>query len=188
MQGRDIADLYLPKLNDGKTALERKPWREEFFYKFTFLDERFIASSNVLVRKMRKLIDWYYYKRFQLFDIEKHPLELYDVIDDPVNAEVVSAMKKLLSEIHDGLKGPKIGCNKGGDSSVKAPDEEAINREEEAKKVAEKAKEEAKKSADKVDTSSNKTSSTVGEVTTVKVVKEDTTTNPVASTVGTVKA
>ena len=78
MQGRDIADLYLPKLNDGKTALERKPWREEIFYKFTFLDERFIASSNVLVRKKWKLIDWYYYKRFQLFDIEKHPLELYD--------------------------------------------------------------------------------------------------------------
>ena len=39
MQGRDMSDLYLPNIKNGKTALERKPWRDEFFYEFTFGDE-----------------------------------------------------------------------------------------------------------------------------------------------------
>ncbi len=133
MQGRDISDLYLPNVENGKTAIERKPWRDEFFYEFTFLDENFIPSSNALVRKKWKLIDWYHYKKYQLFDLEEDPLELNDLVGEPSNAYIVSEMKKRLEEIRDGMKEPSKGCNKG-DYSINAPteEEEAIKAAKEA--------------------------------------------------------
>jgi len=127
MQGRDMSDLYLPNIKNGKTALERKPWRDEFFYEFTFGDEHQsgIPGSYALVRKKWKLIHWYHYKRYQLFDLENDSLELNDVVDDPSNAEIVSEMKKLLTKTQDGMKEPGKGCE-SGDYSLTAPDEEAI--------------------------------------------------------------
>ena len=121
MQGRDISDLYLPKRRNGKTSLERKPWRDEFFYEFTYLEERYIPSSNALVRKRWKFIDWYTFNRFQLFDLEKDPLELNDVVDDPANADIVSEMKERLMEIRDSMKEPSKGCNRKYDYMATAP-------------------------------------------------------------------
>jgi len=110
MQGRDMSDLYLPKIKDGKSVLERKPWRDEFFYEFTIWDENFIPSSNALVRKKWKFIHWYTKDAFQLFDLSSDPLELYDVKDDPANADIVRDMKFRLFQLQDGLKEPDIGC------------------------------------------------------------------------------
>ena len=110
MQGRDMSDLYLPKIENGKPVLERKPWRDEFFYEFTIFDENFIPSSNALVRKRWKFIHWYTKNGFQLFDLGSDPLELYDVKDDPANADIVKEMKARLFELRDGLKEPDIGC------------------------------------------------------------------------------
>mmetsp|Transcript_3487 Transcript_3487/g.6595 ORF Transcript_3487/g.6595 Transcript_3487/m.6595 type:complete len:683 (-) Transcript_3487:80-2128(-) len=113
MQGRDISDLYLPKIVNGKTALERKPWREEFFYEFTFLEEDAIPSSKALVRKKWKFIDWYLFNHTMLFDLEKDPLEINDVKDDPANAEIVKEMKVRLKELAESLREPDIGCETG---------------------------------------------------------------------------
>ena len=97
-----------------KTALEIKPWRNEFFYEFTFLDENFIPSSNALVRKKWKLIDWYHYKQFQLFDLENDPMELNDVVYEPKNAEVVKEMKERLAQMKANFKEEDdIGCDMG---------------------------------------------------------------------------
>ena len=105
-----MSDLYLPKIEIGKPVLERKPWRDEFFYEFTIFDENFIPSSNALVRKRWKFIHWYTKNGFQLFDLGSDPLELYDVKDDPANADIVKEMKARLNELRDGLKEPDIGC------------------------------------------------------------------------------
>ena len=110
MQGRDISDLYLPKLKDGKTVLERKPWRDEFFYEFDILDEGFIPASNALVRRKHKFIHWVNKKKYQLFDMEKDPLELHDVIDDPDYKEIVDEMKHKLEEIKKAMQEPKLEC------------------------------------------------------------------------------
>eukprot|EP00979_Chaetoceros_neogracilis_P015001 scaffold5222_cov282-Chaetoceros_neogracile.AAC.16 len=126
MQGRDISDLYLPKVENGKPVLVRKPWRDEFFYEFTFMDENYIPSSNALVRKKWKYIDWYAKNHEQLFDLENDPLELNDVKDDPANAEIVKDMRKRMIELRDDLKEPELECDKHGDYSAHAPDLDAI--------------------------------------------------------------
>ena len=114
MQGRDISDLYLDNYDDsGKTALEREPWRDEFFYEFTYLEENSIPSSNALVRKKWKFIDWYAFNETQLFDLEKDPLELNDVKGDPANKGIVNEMKGRLVEMREKLKEPEIGCETG---------------------------------------------------------------------------
>ena len=85
--------------------------------------ETFIPSSNALVRKKWKYIDWYKKDHTQLFNLEDDPLELYDVKDDPANAEVVAEMSKKLIEYRDELKEPDIGCEYG-DYSFNAVDEQ----------------------------------------------------------------
>jgi arylsulfatase len=162
MQGRDMSDLYLPNIKNGKTALERKPWRDEFFYEFTFLDERFIPGSNALVRKKWKLIHWYHYERYQLFDLENDSLELNDVVDDPSNAEIVSEMKKRLIEIRDGMKEPDKGCDRG-DYSLTAPDEEAIKAAEEAKRKMQEAMNKTIEAKEAANESSTETKIKAGE-------------------------
>ena len=113
MQGRDISDLYLPKKSSGKTAIERKPWRDEFFYEFTFMEEEYIPSSNALVRKKWKYIDWYTFNKTQLFDIENDRLELNDVKDDPSNENILAEMEKRMGELRDNLKEPNMDCDAG---------------------------------------------------------------------------
>jgi Arylsulfatase A and related enzymes len=113
MQGRDISDLYLPKKKNEKTALERKPWRKEFFYEFTYMEESAIPSSKALVRKQWKFIDWYLFNHTQLFNLDKDPLEINDVKNDPANSEVVKEMKARLKELTETLREPDIGCETG---------------------------------------------------------------------------
>jgi arylsulfatase A-like enzyme len=113
MQGRDISDLYLPKMENGKTALERKPWRQEFFYEFTYMEEGAIPSSKALVRKKWKFIDWYMKNYTQLFDLENDPLELYDVKGNPENAKIFTEMRARLNVLRDTLKEPNLDCDHG---------------------------------------------------------------------------
>ncbi len=119
MQGRDISDLYLPnrrkenndndesdKNNDDKnnndhspTALERKPWRDEFFYEFTFLDEEgYIPSSRAVVQKKWKYIDFYNFNHTQLFDLENDPLEFTDVKADEKNRDILNEMREKMAQ------------------------------------------------------------------------------------------
>jgi len=127
MQGRDISDLYLPKEKEGKTALERNPWRDEFFYEFSYLEESEIPSSNALVRKQWKYIDWYMHNHTQLFNLKEDPLELTDVKDYPSNVGILAEMKKTMTEYKNTLKEPGIGCKEGNHYFIGAPDAEPIS-------------------------------------------------------------
>jgi arylsulfatase A-like enzyme len=85
MQGRDISDLYL------KSAPK---WRQEFFYEHpVHLDTRIIPASTALVRKKYKFMTWPDYKVEQLFDLEKDPLELDDLINSTDVADIISEMR-----------------------------------------------------------------------------------------------
>mmetsp|Transcript_7943 Transcript_7943/g.11812 ORF Transcript_7943/g.11812 Transcript_7943/m.11812 type:complete len:169 (-) Transcript_7943:42-548(-) len=130
MQGRDISDLYLPNKSedDEKTALEETPWRDEFFYEFTFDDETYIPSSNALVRKKWKFIDWYGHNHEQLFDLEEDPLEFTDVKDRAENAEILSEMRSKLAMYKEQLTEPRqLNCESGDYSAnpVVIPDDGA---------------------------------------------------------------
>ena len=115
-----MSDLYIPKKDDkGRTSLERNPWRDEFFYKFTFMDEKFIPLSNALVRKKWKFIDWYNYNETQLFNLDDDPMELYDVKDKPEYRNVYNEMKEKLATLKAEMTEPSgPGCHRGLDYSI----------------------------------------------------------------------
>jgi arylsulfatase len=97
MQGRDIADLYLP---ERRNNLETKPWREEFYYEFPGQASlNIIPAANALVRKDFKLFHYPEWKTWQLFNLKDDPLEEVDLIEDPKYAAVVAEMKTRYAEL-----------------------------------------------------------------------------------------
>jgi len=75
MEGRDIADLYLPP-DKATTKLEEKPWRTEFMYEFPLWS----MSSNALIGERYKYIEWPGHNYEQLFDLQNDPFELNDLL------------------------------------------------------------------------------------------------------------
>lgn len=101
MQGRDIADLYLP---NRKSA---SPWRNEYYYVFPNINN-LIPASTALVRKEWKFIDWTDRNYTQLFNLLKDPLEMKDLALEPEYADIVSEMKVRLDELRHDAMAPYI--------------------------------------------------------------------------------
>jgi arylsulfatase len=75
MQGRDLSPLYL----EGR----RPAWRDEFFYEHpTVLGKDRIPSSQAVVRKDWKYVEWPEFEYRQLFDLNKDPGELRNLAGD----------------------------------------------------------------------------------------------------------
>ena len=97
MQGRDIADLYLPsnpgyvgpsrRNNEGQQQQPQQqqqqahPWRKEFYYEFPHIQTT-IPPSVALVRKHYKYIDWWFHGHEELFDLRNDPFELHNIAND----------------------------------------------------------------------------------------------------------
>jgi arylsulfatase len=92
MQGRNLADLYLP---------EKKPsWRSEFFYEHAVIrDKEFIPASEALVRKDWKYIYWPDYDYEQLFHLAHDPQEEHDLARDPAQAATLAELKLRFREL-----------------------------------------------------------------------------------------
>ncbi len=76
MQGRDLAALYRGE--------RPRDWRTEFFYEHAIIRSvDFIPASEALVRAELKYMYWPDFKREQLFDLARDPLEERDVVADP---------------------------------------------------------------------------------------------------------
>lgn len=112
MQGRNVADVYLP----GKNAVADKPWRDEFFYEFD-VNDKGIPASTALVRKTIKYVRWPKNDGHeQLFDLTKDPLELDDVKAESEYAAILNETKRRHDELRDEIQKPnrtddeKIGC------------------------------------------------------------------------------
>mmetsp|Transcript_11751 Transcript_11751/g.23864 ORF Transcript_11751/g.23864 Transcript_11751/m.23864 type:complete len:626 (+) Transcript_11751:268-2145(+) len=78
MQGRDMADLYLPSEEAGaKSPVEQEPWRTDFVYEYPNTD---IHETYALINERYKYIRWVTRKYEQLFDLRNDPYELNDLL------------------------------------------------------------------------------------------------------------
>ena len=94
MQGRDIADLYLPGRNNNNT------WRKEFYYEFPGQgSSRIIPAANAVVRKDFKLFRYPEHNLTQLFNLQEDPLEEFDLANDPKYAHVVEELQRRYTEL-----------------------------------------------------------------------------------------
>lgn len=92
MQGRDIADLYLPPTTKGI-------WRNEFYYEYPNRGGKRFPASSALVRKEWKYMNWLDLDEYeQLFHLSEDPKEQHDVKE--AFPEVLDEMRKR----HDELK------------------------------------------------------------------------------------
>lgn len=98
MQGRNIADLYM---EERASLLEKEPWRREFFYEYEVGYDRGIPSSNALVRKDFKYIEWLTVNEEQLFDLQADPFEFTDVKDRPENQELLKEMRARMAVLKE---------------------------------------------------------------------------------------
>jgi arylsulfatase A-like enzyme len=88
MQGRDMADLYLPNREN------KSPWRKEFFYEFKLNNGLSFPMATALVRKEFKYINWPQFKYEQLFDLINDPLELNDIVNMTEYKDILEEMRE----------------------------------------------------------------------------------------------
>ena len=89
MQGQDLSPLYLQS---------RPPaWRDEFFYEHPTITSRDrIPSSEGVVRRDWKYVEWPEFDYQQLFDLKDDPGELRNLAADPAHAAQRSKMRDAL--------------------------------------------------------------------------------------------
>ncbi|HEX6942601.1 MAG TPA: sulfatase/phosphatase domain-containing protein, partial [Gemmatimonadaceae bacterium] len=91
MQGRDLAPLYLSR---------RAPaWRDEFFYEHPTITSRDrIPSSQGVIRRDWKYVEWPEFQYEQLFDLRTDPQEFRNLAIERRPPEMLVAMRKKLQE------------------------------------------------------------------------------------------
>jgi arylsulfatase len=104
MQGRDISVLYRDDLANHMIS---NPWRTDFYYELPQLnkvDINVICPSEALVRKDFKLINWTHHMQEQLFDLQKDPWEIIDVINNTQHQLMLIQMRERLRELREFVK------------------------------------------------------------------------------------
>jgi arylsulfatase A-like enzyme len=91
MQGRDLSPLYL--------ADPAPAWRDEFFYEHPTITSRDrIPSSQAVVRRDWKYVQWPEFEHEQLFDLKNDRQELINLAGRPAHAARQAAMRQKLEE------------------------------------------------------------------------------------------
>jgi len=91
MQGRDLSPLYL--------SARAPDWRDEFFYEHpTVTSRNRIPSSQSVVRRDWKYIEWPEFDFQQLFDLRSDPGELRNLAAQPSYAGQELRMRQRLEE------------------------------------------------------------------------------------------
>jgi arylsulfatase A-like enzyme len=89
MQGRDLSPLYL-----GARAPD---WRDEFFYEHpTVTSRNRIPSSQAVVGRDWKYIEWPEFRFRQLFDLRNDPGEIRNLAEEPSYAGRLERMRQQL--------------------------------------------------------------------------------------------
>jgi arylsulfatase A-like enzyme len=90
MQGQDLSPLYLPSRPSG--------WRDEFFYEHPTVTSRDrIPSSQGVVRRDWKYVEWPEFDYQQLFDMKNDRGELRNLASDPGHAGRAAKMRDALA-------------------------------------------------------------------------------------------
>jgi arylsulfatase len=97
MQGRDFSPLYLA---------EKPPaWRTEFFYEHAIItNKERIPSSEAVVRKDVKYVNWPDWNYEELFNLSSDPLEERNLVTDPAQAEKLAELKRTLAAMRENAK------------------------------------------------------------------------------------
>jgi arylsulfatase len=90
MQGQDLSPLYLQT---------RAPaWRDEFFYEHpTITSKDRIPSSQGIVGRDWKYIEWPEFDYKQLFNLKDDPGEIRNLVDDPAHGRDLARLRQSLS-------------------------------------------------------------------------------------------
>jgi arylsulfatase A-like enzyme len=89
MQGQDLSPLYL--------RAKAPEWRDEFFYEHpTVLSKDRIPSSQAVIRRDWKFVDWPEFGYQQLFNLRKDPGELRNLARSTAHAGRVQQMRETL--------------------------------------------------------------------------------------------
>jgi arylsulfatase len=90
MQGEDLSPLYLRS--------SMPAWRDEFFYEHPIVTSKErIPSSQAVVRRDWKYIEWPEFDYRQLFNLKSDPGELRNLAADPAQADQRSRMQDALT-------------------------------------------------------------------------------------------
>ena len=99
MQGKSLKPLF-----EGK---EPPDWRESVYYHYYCFPEYHAVRRHDGVRTSRyKLMHFYDLNEWELFDLEKDPMEMKSVHDDQEYAEVLSDMKGELTKLREEYQVP----------------------------------------------------------------------------------
>jgi arylsulfatase len=118
VQGRDIADLYLPE-NPTSPLFRKEPWRKEFYYEFPPIQD-LIPPSVALVRKDYKYIEWWKHGQEELFDVRQDPFELSDMANNSALATLKQEMRDRLHTLRHDYFGPDYVPGTRCDPTLKA--------------------------------------------------------------------
>lgn len=89
MQGQDLGPLYL--------QAKAPAWRDEFFYEHpTVLGKDKIPSSQGVIRRDWKFIDWPEYGYQQLFNLRDDPGEIRNLVESPTQRDRVRQFREKL--------------------------------------------------------------------------------------------
>ena len=91
MQGVNLAPLYL--------SASAPAWRDEFYYEHpTVTSRNRIPASEAVVRRDVKYVLYPEWEYEQLFDLEKDPTELRNLVDAPGSQGLLQTMRRKLEE------------------------------------------------------------------------------------------
>ena len=91
MQGRDLSPLYL--------SARAPDWRDEFFYEHpTITSRNRIPSSQGVIRRDWKYIEWPEFDFQQLFDLRNDPGEIRNLAGQPAHVGQEQRMRQQLEE------------------------------------------------------------------------------------------
>lgn len=110
MQGRDLAELYLPNATTTTTTTTGvfKPWRREFFYEFPSGVEGGIDGSTALIRRDWKYTKWTDHDYEELFHTSADPLELHDLWGRPEHEKRLVEMRARHDELRAIIQSDEI--------------------------------------------------------------------------------